>query len=151
MMGGDMERMMPVMMQMMQTCMTGGGMTGIGMPEMGPPMARGTTGLRHVEGQLAFYQAELHITDAQTVQWNAFADAIRTNAKRLQEAYRAIAQPRAGLPSLPDQLARRRQLLTAELDSLQSTEPAGHALYAALSAEQKKAADELMADHLRRM
>ena len=59
--------------------------------------------------------------------------------------------PGDGLPSVTDQLAKRRQLLAAELDSLQSIEPAARTLYDALSPDQKKHADEMMADHLRRM
>ena len=71
-------------------------------------------------------------------------------AKQLQAAYRA-ALPGDGLPAVPDQLKKRRELLTAELDSLQTIEPAAHALYDVLSPDQKKDADEMMADHLRRM
>ena len=152
MMGGDMEKMMPMMMQMMRARMMAGGMDmGGAMPDMGPPMARGAMALQHIEGQIAFYKAELRITDAQAAQWDTFADTLRANAKRLQDAYKTMAQQATGVPSVPDQLTRRRQFLTAQLDSLKSTEPAAQALYAVLSPEQKKAADELMADHLRRM
>jgi hypothetical protein len=45
----------------------------------------------------------------------------------------------------------RTELLTAELDSLQSIEAAARTLYDALSPEQKKLADAMLADHLRRM
>ena len=151
MMGGDMEKMMPMMMQMMRDMMGGGRGMGSAMPDMGPPMARGTMALQHIEGQIAFYKAELHITDAQAAQWNGFAETLRANAKRLQDAYKTTAQPATGMSSLPDQLTRRRLFLTAQLESLKGTEPAAQALYAVLSPEQKKAADELMADHLRRM
>jgi hypothetical protein len=144
MMGGNMEQMMRTMMRRM--------MSGEDMPAVGPPMARraGMAGLQHIEGQIAFYKAELHITDAQTVLWNTFADTLRAAAKRLQAAY-ADMLPGDGLPSLPDQLAKRRQLLTAELDTFQTIEPAARALYDALSPEQKKDANELMAEHLRSM
>lgn len=141
--GGNMERMMRVMTRRM--------MNGEGMPETGPmgPYT-GMAALQHIEGQIAFYKAELHITDAQTAQWNAFADTLQTGAKRLRALY-AEMLPGDGLPSVPDQLAKRRQLLTAELETLQTIEPAARALYDVLSPEQKKAADEMMADHLRRM
>ena len=139
MMGGDMEEMM----RMMRGAMMGGG-----MPEMGP--RGGMAALRHIEGQIAFYKAELHITDAQAPQWNAFADALRSGAKRLQETYKGVMQADS-LPSVPDQLTRRRQILTAELETLQSIEPVAVSLYGVLSPEQTKTADELMADHLRRM
>ena len=143
MMGDDMQQMMRAMMGRM--------MSEHGMPGMGPMGPRaGMFGLRHIEGQIAFYKAELHITEAQATQWNAFADALRAGAKRLQAAYRAML-PGDGLPAVPDQLKKRRELLTAELDSLQTIEPAAHALYDVLAPDQKKDADEMMADHLRRM
>ena len=37
----------------------------------------------HVEGRIAFLKAELNITEAQMTQWDAFADAIRSNATRM--------------------------------------------------------------------
>jgi hypothetical protein len=144
MMDGNMEQMMRTMMGRM--------MRGEGMVDMAPPMGphAGIAGLRHIEGQIAFYKAELHITDAQTAQWNAFADALRASAKPLETAYAAM-MPGGGLPPVAEQLAKRRQLLAAELDSLQSIEPAARTLYDALSPEQKKLADAMLADHLRRM
>jgi hypothetical protein len=104
--------------------MMGRMMRGAGMVDMAPPMGphAGIAGLRHIEGQIAFYKAELHITDAQTAQWNAFADALRASAKPLETAYAAM-MPGGGLPPVAEQLAKRRQLLAAELDSLQSIEP----------------------------
>lgn len=148
MMGGDMQKMMPMMMQMMR------GMMSAGMPNMGPPMGMGPRGgmaaLKHIEGQIAFYKAELHITDGQAAQWNTFADTLRAGARQLQDTYKGMMQGDAS-PSVADQFTRRRQVLSAELEALQSIEPAARALYGVLSTEQKKLADELMADHLRRM
>ena len=37
------------------------------------------------EGRIAFLKTELKITDAQISQWNAFADALRANARRMSE------------------------------------------------------------------
>ena len=137
--GGNSGAGMP-MMQMMGNMMRGRGMSGMS-PASGRPV------LSHIEGQIAFYRAELRITDAQAATWNTFADALRAGAKPLQEAFASAAQA----TTVPAQLAARRRMLDAELASLQSIEPAARDLYAALSAEQKKTADEFMADHLRRM
>jgi hypothetical protein len=140
---GNMEPMMRAMMRRM--------MADDGVPDMAPMGPHtGLAALQHIEGQIAFYKAELHISDAQTPQRNAFADTLRAGAKQLETAYGAMA-PGADLPSIPDQLAKRRQLLTAELGTMQSIEPSGRALYDVLSPEQKKTADAMMADHLRRM
>ena len=46
----------------------------------------------HVEGRIAFLKTELKITDAQTPQWNAFADALRANAQRIREMRTTMMQ-----------------------------------------------------------
>lgn len=40
---------------------------------------------QHVEGRLAFLKTELKITYTQAPQWNAYADAVRANGKRMGE------------------------------------------------------------------
>jgi hypothetical protein len=177
---GNMMQMMGSMMQMMpQMCGTmmqgesgaaANGMMGGGMgggPAMGQPMpgagmtghrgmARGAGGwadhepLRHIEGHLAFYRAELAITDAQNGPWNAFADAVRKAAKALADAHQA-AVPAADEGTALDQMQRRVTLLTAHLDALKQVQLAAAPLYAALSPEQKKVADDLMSEPMGRM
>jgi hypothetical protein len=139
MMGGDMAQMM-TMMQMMQ----GGAMMPMGM---GP---RGGEPFRHIEGQIAFYKAELKITDAQANEWNAFADTLRTNADHLRQAMMK-ARETQGAVTAPEQMERRIAMLTELHDAMQTMLAAAKPLYAALSEEQKKVADELMAEHLMTM
>jgi len=139
MMGGDMAQMM-TMMQMMQ-----GGAT---MPMgMGP---RGGEPFRHIEGQIAFYRAELKITDAQASQWNSFAEVLRTNADHLRQAMMK-ARETQGAVAAPEQMQRRIAMLTALRDAMQAMLAAAQPLYAALSDEQRKVADELMAEHMMAM
>ena len=143
MMGGDMSQMMG-MMQMMR-----GGM----MPMGAGPMGMGPGGgqpFRHVEGQLAFFRTELRITDAQLPQWNALAEVIRGNTRQLQQVMMPPA-PNAGPPSLPDQLERRAAQLAAMLEATKAVLGAAKPLYAVLSTDQKKTADELMAEHMMTM
>src|SRR5215472_16748746 len=64
------------MMGMMRMMMGEGGMGGMPMMAM---MAG------HVEGRLAFLKTELKITDAQLPLWNNFAEAVRANAKAMQD------------------------------------------------------------------
>ena len=135
MMGGDMAQMMS-MMQMMQ-----GGMMPMGMG------TRGGDPFRHIEGAIAFYKAELKITDAQATQWNAFADALRANAGRLRQAMMK-AREAQGAVTAPEQMERRIAMLGELRDTMQAMLVAAKPLYAALSDEQKKVADELMAEHL---
>ncbi len=128
MMAGDMGRMMSLM-RMMQ-CSDGMGM----MP------------FDHIEGRIAFYKAELGITDAQLPQWNAFADALRNGAKGMQMAIATAMQ--AGMPATaPARADAMVQMMSARLDAMKATAAASKALYAALTDAQKKTADEVMAEH----
>jgi len=140
MMGGDMSQMMKMMnmMSMMRD----------GMMPMG--MGRGMQPLRHVEGLIAFQKAELKITDEQLPQWNAFADAVRGSASRLQKAMTDTASATDIVPA-PQQMERRIALLSARLEAMQTVLAAGKSLYAVLSEEQKHTADELVAEHMMAM
>src|SRR6516165_8683561 len=59
-------------------------MMGGSMPMM-KMIGLGMAAIDHIEGRIAFLRAELNITEAQASAWNAFADAMRTNAKKLAE------------------------------------------------------------------
>ncbi len=123
-----------------------GGMPMMGMMRMmmgqdgmgGMPMMAG-----HVEGRLAFLKTELKITDAQLPLWNAVADAIRANAKSMSAMSGAMmgSSQRA---TLPEKLALREKIMTAHLEALHRLKAAVDPLYAALTDEQKKTADELL-------
>jgi hypothetical protein len=138
----DMMRDMPMMnmMRMMR-----------GMRMMGP----GTSGMStidRVEGRIAFLRAELKITDAQASAWNAFADALRTNAQKLGEV-RAAMMPRPGAaqpqaPTLAERLDLQERWLLARLEGTRAIKAAFTTLYGTLSDEQKKTADELLAPHM---
>jgi hypothetical protein len=122
------------MMNMMRMMMGEDGMSGM------PMMASMAW---HVEGRLAFLKTELTITDAQLPQWNAVADAIRANAKGMD----AMAEGMMGnmqAATLADKLASREKMLTARLEALRELRAPVEPLYAALSDEQKKTADELI-------
>ena len=97
----------------------------------------------HVEGRLAYLKTELRISEAQVPLWNAVADTIRTNAKGMG----AMSEGTMGstqASTLPDKLALREKMMTAHLEALRKFEEAVDPLYAALSDEQKKMADELL-------
>jgi hypothetical protein len=117
-----------------------GGMTGM-MRMMG---AEGMQMMaQHVEGRIAFLKAELKITEQQLPQWNAFADAMRDNAKAMQ----GVMGPMMGAGAegaLPDRLAAREKQLAARLEAIRKLKAAADPLYTALSADQKKTADEIM-------
>jgi LTXXQ motif family protein len=128
--GGSTMSMMGMMRMMM-------GQDGTG----GVPMMAAMAG--HVEGRLAFLKTELKITDAQLPLWNAVADAIRANAKSMGEMSGGM-KGSSQTTTLPDKLAMREKMMTAHLDALHRFKAAIEPLYAALSDEQKKTADELL-------
>ncbi|WP_291296859.1 Spy/CpxP family protein refolding chaperone [Elioraea sp.] len=136
MMGGDMGRMMqPMMQQMMQDRMAASAMQPF----------------RRIEGRLAYFRAELRITDAQAQPWNAFADAVRTHAERLRQATQQAMTGATEPGSAPQQMERRIALLSAHLESMRAVAAAATPLYAALSEEQRRTADEMMSEHVRGM
>jgi hypothetical protein len=120
------------MMGMMRMMMGQDGMSGM-------PMMAG-----HVEGRLAFLKTELNITEAQLPLWNAVADAIRANAKAMTEMMSGGMMGAGQATTLPDKLATREKMITAHLEALHRLKAAVDPFYAALSAEQKKTADELL-------
>lgn len=122
MMGGDMSRMMTMMH---------GGMMG-DMP------------LKHVEGRLAFLKAELKITAAQEPQWTRFADAVRGTAKNGDATKPAMMQGGMKPSTTSERLAQTEKMLTARLETVRALKTAVDPLYASLSDEQKKVADELL-------
>lgn len=124
--------------------------SGSGMPMMGGPGRMGMMAMAdHVEGRIAFLKAELNITEAQTAQWNAFADALRENARRMRGMPAMMMQ--GGMMSqdgtsvsAPDRLDRMEKMLTTMLETIKATRTALAPLYAVLTEEQKKVADQLI-------
>lgn len=129
MMSGDMARMMSMM-----SMMHGGGMMG-GMP------------IDHVEGRLAFLKIELKITPEQEPQWNKLADAVRSVAQSMKGMQQQMMErgqmTQASRQSAPARLDRYERMLSARLEAVRIVKASFDPLYASLSDEQKKTADEL--------
>lgn len=128
--------------------MMGGGMMNM-MRNMPMMNMGGMAMIDHVEGRIAFLRTELKITDAQTPVWNAFADALRANAKSLAEVRASMmGQASAAQQTQVDRLALQEKWLTARLEGIRAIKSALTSLAGALSDEQKKTADELLAPHM---
>lgn len=141
-MGGGMMDMMGGRMPMMDMAK---------MMEMMRQSGEGTGGMEiidHVEGRIAFLRTELKITDAQQSAWNAFADALRTNAKTLGEMRGSMMSQQDTAPGLVDRLAFQEKWLAARLEGTRAMKSALTNLVATFSDEQKKAADELIAPQM---
>ena len=109
---------------------------------------------RHVEGRIAFLKTELKITDAQSQQWSGFADVLRANAKAMMTMHDQMHDQMmhdGATASAPEQAEHEIKMLSSRLEALKATAAAETALYAVLSDEQKKTADELLASPMGRM
>jgi hypothetical protein len=141
-----------------------GPMMGQGMMERGMmPMMEMMAPAQHIEGRLAFLKTELQITDAQMPQWNVFSDALRANAKSMSDlrgtstsngmmgpgqnmmrrSEMMSGQAGTGM-SLPDRLDRAEQHMAAYLEMLRAMKGPTTQLYAVLSDDQKRLADQLI-------
>lgn len=103
-----------------------------------------------VEARLAYLKTALKITDAQQSQWDAFADTLRKHARegdqRVQamRAEGAARREKGAQPTAIERMERGQARLTAASTRLNETLAAAKPLYAALSPEQQKIADELL-------
>ncbi len=137
MMGGEMDKMMPMMRMMGGAMMQGAMMQGGGMGMMPG---------EHIEGRLAFLKTELAIIDAQLPQWNIFAESLRTSVRGMRTAMGGMMQ--GGMPTTaPARMDAMVQMMSARLETMKTMQAAAKQLYAVLSDEQKKTADELMTEH----
>lgn len=134
MMRGNMpsSHMMPMMMERMGA---GGGCKGM----------NGMAGGGHVEGWIAFIRAELKITDAQRAAFDAFADALRSNAQTMGELRQSMmSQGGVASQSVLDRLDLQERFLSVRLQSIRALKSPLANLVGRLSEEQKKAADEIL-------
>jgi hypothetical protein len=122
-----------------------GGWSGMemgGMPMMGMLQMMGQHGMSgHVEGRIAFLKTELKITNSQQPLWDAVADAMRVNANDMTDMPMSMMESSS---TLPEKFAAREKAMTARLDALRKLKAAIEPLYATLSDDQKKTADQLM-------
>ncbi len=122
----------------------------------------------HVEGRIAFLKAELKITDDQTPQWEAVAQAMRDQAAAMTalreeirstrgEGGRDRAEQRRTLtaPEILDRrekaMAMRAKALTLSAEGQRQFTTAFGSLYERLNDDQKKMADQLLAGRHRRV
>jgi hypothetical protein len=99
----------------------------------------------HIEGRIAFLKTELKITDAQAPQWNAFADVLRQIDKARRDRWEQMHASRAAQPNALERVQLRETMAEARAQQVKQYAAAFRPLYAVLSDDQKKAADELLA------
>lgn len=106
-----------------------------------------------VEARLAYLRTALKITDAQQPQWESFANVLRQHARdmdeRIKERRAKGPHARGSRPSLTavERLERTQQRMQERSAKLGEVIAAAKPLYAALSAEQKEVADQMLSRH----
>jgi len=133
-----------------------GGQDMSGCPMMGDMMGFGRRGMKQgmghgammhsvpmMEGRLAYIKADLEVTDAQMAAWDAYANAVRARHATM-EGMRAELMKSKESGSALQRLDARIKAMESRLDSLKALKPVTEGLYAVLSDEQKKKADQLL-------
>ena len=96
-----------------------------------------------VGGRLAYLKAGLGITEAQTAAWDGYAQAVEARIEGMQAIHTSMwetLQQGTALERMDVRIAGMESMV----DAMKALKPATEALYAALSDEQKKLADELI-------
>jgi periplasmic protein CpxP/Spy len=95
-----------------------------------------------VEQQISDYHDALGITDAESSQWDAYAQVMRDNAQRMGEALKDRHQKMETM-NADDSMKSYANIAQINADNMQKLSSAFSTLYGVLSPEQKQTADEL--------
>jgi protein CpxP len=95
-----------------------------------------------VEQRIGALQTKLAITPAQTPDWNAFADAMRDNATSTDQLFRQRADNAASMSAV-DNMKSYATIARSYADNTEKLSTAFASLYAKLSPDQQKTADQL--------
>jgi hypothetical protein len=97
-----------------------------------------------IEGRIAFLRTELKITDAQAPLWDKVAAALRENDQTRRDAFTAMRGSRDQRPTALERLERREKFAAQQAASTAKLRTALEPLYASMTDEQKKDADQLL-------
>lgn len=97
-----------------------------------------------IDGQIAFLKAELKPTDAQTKEWDAFADALRAHAGQMAGMHKEMRDSDWSKLSPIERMEKHVALMETHLAAAKTMIEAEKPLYASLSDDQKKTFDSLM-------
>ena len=121
----------------------GQGMIGRRMRGEGTPSGNQEQMGAIADSRLAHLKKELKITDAQADVWKAYAEAIKARATVMQ-GMRTSMLDAMDNGSAVNRIDIRIKSMEAMVESMKAVKPATEKLYAALTAEQKKFADQLI-------
>jgi hypothetical protein len=101
------------------------------------------------EGRIAYVKAELKITPAQEAAFDKYAQAIRDNAAATQKSFQDMRGQHGQNVSALDRVEQRAKMAQTRDQEEQQYLAAFRPLYASLSPDQKKVADDLATPHFR--
>jgi protein CpxP len=108
-----------------------------------PSAGQNETAMREaIDQRVAALKAKLAITQAQTADWTAFADAMRDNAMSTNALFQQRAQKTQSMSAV-ENMKSYAALARAYADNLDKLSGAFEKLYGGLSPEQQKMADAL--------
>jgi hypothetical protein len=137
MMGGDCPMMGMMHGRGMGQAMMRGGRMGKGM--MGGHARMGAM----AEGRLAYLKSELKVTNAQQDAWQEYSDAVKDRIGVMQSVRQTMMEAmKTG--NANERMDARIIGMETMVAAMKAVKPATEKLYAALSNEQKKAADQLI-------
>lgn len=111
-----------------------------------PSAAAATKHEAHVEEQIRRLHKQLQITSAQEDQWSKVAGAMRDNAQKLDALFEQRRQSAASMTAVDD-LKSYGDIAQAHADGVKALETVFEPLYASMSDEQKKVADNVFRRH----
>ncbi|MEQ1716139.1 MAG: Spy/CpxP family protein refolding chaperone [Hyphomicrobium sp.] len=123
--------------------MMGPGMMGRGMMGKGTPSGKEEQMGALADRRLAHLKTELKITDGQADVWKLYADAIKARVTVMQ-GLRTTMMDAMDKGGTVDRMDIRIKSMEAMVESMKAVKPATEKLYATLTAEQKKVADQLI-------
>lgn len=132
--------------------MMGGGCPTIGMMGQGKlgqgRLGQGMMGRQArmgamVDGRLAYLKGELDITDAQIEAWKGYADAAKGRVEVMQGTRQGVTDAMQKGSAI-ERMDVRIKSLEAMVEAMKAVKPATEKLYATLTNEQKKVADQLI-------
>jgi protein CpxP len=112
---------------------------------MSTPTASKDHGQKHadaVEQRITDLHTKLKITDQQSKPWDAFAQTMRDNAQRADQAFRDRAQKLATMTAA-DAMKSYADITQLHADNMKKLSSAFSDLYAVLSSDQKQLADAM--------
>lgn len=105
----------------------------------------------HIDGHLAFIKAELKITPAQEEAWKGFADVLRASATSMTQMQGMPMGTPGAAQTVSQALDQKERLLATRLDSSKKLRVAWTKLDAALTPDQRKAAEGILIPRLMMM